>query len=607
MTFNAKATLNITGSHQQFSWWPVGGLGEVGMNCMVFRFRNQVIPVDAGILFADPNDFGIETIFPDFRNLIKEHAPKAWIITHGHEDHIGAVAPLFEQYEELGIPLPIIYAPPFAAELIRQRLSDETRLKDGKRFFSQIYVVEPNTFVQLGDVTVHFMETRHSIPDTCSIAMHWKSPQGDLRIVHTSDFKLDSHRFEDGVKTVDLYDVFKGRRPDILLIDSTNAERDGHSVSELEILSGLEKLVSGVTGRVYVTLFSSNVYRLAELMRIAKKNNRMVCLAGRSLQGAYAKAQNLSMFSRIVPNVDGVSVLNASDIAKHPPRAQMIICSGSQGENRSTLLRMAQGQHGDFIVEPGDAVIFSSKTIPGNEKPTSRVINGLLRLGAEVLWGDVARVQGGGPIHASGHARRDEIQAVAEKLQPYYVIPVHGELRQLTSSRELLAKAGQDWGLERGHIHVVENGTKLTFAVDPEIAGDSKKGASHSIWRLASRENPTEFLPRMLRFESFTASSKDPFLKIRKKAAQGGVVSAWIDFTGRVGAEWRGVLPESIPLPEADIERWLASQYKTLKSQRAFDLPDAELEDSVAEDLARHIRRLTGIRPFTVVHIIGEP
>jgi len=581
-------------SSQNFSWWPLGGLGEVGMNCMIMRFGEQVLPIDAGILFANQNDFGIEAVFPDIRDLIHTHNPRDWIITHGHEDHIGAIPHFIQVYLEEGFEPPNFYAPPFASELIKEKLTDESRIHNGKRFLEKVKIVQPDSMIQLGEVEVFFMETRHSTPDTCSIGLRWRKGDQELKIVHTSDFKLDEHEFLDGIKTVSLYDIFKGQSPDILFIDSTNAEREGMSVSETEVIPGLDQLLANAEGRVYVTLFSSNVYRIAEIMRLGKKHGRYISLAGRSLQTAMEKGQTVGLFNRTVADISDIQILDSSQINKHPPHLQLIICSGSQGEQRSTLMRLSNDQHSDFQIETGDLVVFSSKTIPGNEKSTSRVVNGLLRQGAKVIWGDLAKSLGLGPIHASGHARRDEIKAVAKLLKPSFIVPVHGELRQLESSAEMLRTLGAEWGLERGHVIVVENGARLDF--------------SHSTkWKLESLKKPIEFLPRMLRLEHFISSSREPFLKIRKRMALGGVVSAWIDVTGRVDARVFGFSPENRPMVEVqEIEKWLMAQYQLLKSQRAFDGSDHQLENDLAEDLSRHVRRLSGIRPFSIVHVIGK-
>jgi ribonuclease J len=580
-------------SFKACEWWPLGGLGEVGMNCMVFKFGELVIPVDAGMLFADANDFGIQVLYPDFRELLSTWRPKHWIITHGHEDHIGAVSAVFQQCEELGVDLPLFYAPPFASELIKDKLLDSQRLTNGSRFFSQIKVVPTNCILELDDLKIHFLETRHSTPDTCSIAFEWKPPGCDsFKIVHTSDFKIDVHEFEDGVKTAELYNVFDGQQADLLFIDSTNAEREGTSVSEIDILVGLEEILKESSGRVYVTLFSSNVYRIAQLMQMAHRQGRFVCLSGKGLQTAFQKAEQLGMLGRSLPPLQGVRRLEASEMNAHPPSSQLIICSGSQGEQRSALARLAQNQHADFRVEKGDTVIFSSMTIPGNEKSASRVINGLIRQGAKIHYS----VNQFKPIHASGHAKRDEIRAVSKVLRPRYVVPVHGELRQLSSCVEAIQEVSGNWNLKKENFLVCENGDRLQFEWNSELGS----------WNFSKKIPSAEALPRMLRFEQFSCGSKDSILKDRKKAALGGVVSAWICHDGTVGAQVRGILPEGQSVDVLEIERWLASEYSELESRGAFSREDFSLENEVADNLSRFVRRLCGIRPFAMVHIIGK-
>jgi ribonuclease J len=586
-----------------FKWSPLGGLGEVGMNCMVFYFGKTVIPVDAGILFADPNDFGIEAVYPDFAAFIREQKPSTWLITHAHEDHIGAVPALLALYDALDVEAPTIYASPFAAALIREKLLDQGRSMGTQDKVDCIRPVGTNSEIQLDDLKIRFIETRHSTPDTCSLAFHWKPAGGaELKVVHTADFKLDDKPFEDGIKRVDIYDVFGGARPDFLFIDSTNSERDGHSVSEREILPGLETLIAGEQGRVFVTLFSSNVYRIAALMRIAQKCGREVCLAGRSLQAACRIAEEIGLFGSSCPDLSAVHVLPAQDIHQRPRNKQLVICSGSQGENRSVLMRLSQGQHPEFILEPGDAVIFSSKLIPGNERSVSRLINGLLKQGARVLWGELAKSEAGGPIHASGHARGGEIRKVMEFLRPKNVVPVHGEYRQLRACADIALSAGVAWDLNSSQVYLCEDGTQLSFEAN-----------SDQEWSLVDR-SVAEFTGRMLRFEGFVAHSRDPFLRVRKRAASGGVVSALLDSAGRARVEMRGLWPEAsaggddghAPDPRVEnVERWIASNYEALRKRRAFDHIDSELENEMAEELARYVRRLTGLRPYVIFHLVG--
>jgi ribonuclease J len=586
-------------AESRFRWQAYGGLGEVGMNCMLFRFGDTAIPVDAGILFADPNDLGIESVHPDYAPILADYRPKVWLITHAHEDHIGAAGAVIATAYRLGLPVPKIVAPRFAATLMREKLSEEGRLEGVPhaqvRLDEIIQEIDVDGELQVDDVTVRFIETRHSTADTCSLAFHWKSPSGSLRVVHTSDFKLDPTPFPDGVKDVSIYGVFGGERPDFLFIDSTNSEREGISVSENATLPGLEKLVRESEGRVFVTLFSSNLFRIGSLLAIAGRTGRVASLAGRSLQTAHRIALERGIYDTLCENFTNTRIVDAGELSRQPPGRQMVICSGSQGEYRSTLAKIAQGQHPEFHVGPADTVLFSSTLIPGNERPVSRLINGLLRQGANVLWGEYASMRAAGPVHASGHARREDIRSVMRYLKPRHVVPVHGELRQLRACAEIARESGPEWGFDPANAHVVENGTLLSFEKDD-------RG-----WRLARKE-VGEAPARILRFDRFSAPSRDPFLWVRKRAAQGGVVVVSLTDTGRYRVSVNGLLPENDSgdgVREdllANIEAWVHSKFRGLKREgdRLFGNPHVESE--AADELARHVRKLVGVRPYVVFH-----
>jgi ribonuclease J len=593
-----------------FSFLSMGGSGEVGMNCLLFFFGDEVVPVDAGVVFADANDFGIEALHPDFEALLQEHRPKRWFITHGHEDHIGAVAALFSAAAKLGIAAPQVFAPPFAAALIREKVMDDARYPAASKQLEALTEVEPDTLLRFdldeGSLSVRFIEIRHSTLQCCSLAFEWESAGRTTRVLHTSDFKIDSTRYPDGVRDVTCFDAFSGARPDFLFIDSTNSEREGRTVPEAEILPGLAKLIDGQPGRVFVSLFSSNVFRMAAIMKLAGQAGRFVSLAGRSFMSANRIARDRGFYARYCPDFSGARILDPGELARHPPQRQLVLCSGSQGERRSVLMRLSQGQHPDFRVDQDDAVILSSKTIPGNEKPISRMVNGLLRQGAKVYWGDYAKIRAGGPIHGSGHARREELRELLRFVKPAHVIPVHGELRQLMSCAELARETGTEWGLPPKNVHVVENRCYLDFQREPETALRSEGNA----WRYAGRRPLPEDEGRILRFENFTAPSRDPFLRVRKRAALGGCVSVTLDSIGRASIRLEGVLPtgaeRAIDALHASVEEWLHQQYKHLSKQGAFgSRRDPGLEDSLSDELSRHVRRSTGIRPYVVFHLLG--
>lgn len=576
----------------EFSWWALGGLGEVGMNCMAFNFGGLVVPVDAGILFADPNDFGIESLHPDYSELISMHRPRHWLITHAHEDHIGAVSAILATADRLGIEPPEIWAPRFASALISERLGDDPRYPGVRKWQSKIKTITPGEWLSLGGPEVRFISVRHSTADACSLAFRWPDSSGEmLKIIHTADFKLDKHAFKDGVIDATHYDVFESARPDFLFIDSTNSERPGHSVSEHDIVPGLTRLIRQQKGRVFVTLFSSNIYRLAELLKIAGDCGRYACLAGRSLQSAHRYAEELGIYAEQCVDFKSTRLLDAESLSMHPPEKQLIICSGSQGEYRSVLAKVSQEAHSMFNLQADDAVIFSSKLIPGNERPVARLINGLLRQGAKVFWGEGAKQSAEGPIHASGHARSDEIREVIATLQPRSVVPVHGELRQLMSCAQIAEEVGRAWKLPRSRIHIVENGTRLRFA---------KNDGS---WSLFDRE-ACVLPPRILRFESFVSGSRDLFLQARKKAAAGGIVAVSVDSYGRCQSSVRGFLPEGDFSEE--IREWTHRALKKIPHREAFSARNAELETHLADELARHLRRLTGLRPFVIFHLMAN-
>jgi mRNA degradation ribonuclease J1/J2 len=464
--------------------------------------------------------------------------------------------------------------------------------------------VDPDTTLSLGDgLKVRFIEGRHSTLQCCALAIEWHSGDGSItRVLHTSDFKIDENLYEDGQKGLDIYEnAFDGEPVDFLLIDSTNAEREGHTVSEKAVMPNLKRLIEQQEGRVYVSMFSSNVYRMSALMGLSASLGRAVCLAGRSFNTVHRICSDKGLYAKYCPPLKGSQILSPEELMRRPAHQQLIICSGSQGEQRSVLNRLSMGKHPEFQLQPGDAVILSSKTIPGNEKSISRMINGLLRQGARVYWGDYAKVQAGGPIHGSGHARRDEIRAVMNAVRPRHIIPVHGELRQLRACADLALETSQDWSHEC-QVHVCENLTLLNFEFDDHAER----------WNLIGKES-LPYGGRVLRFENFTAHSLDPFLRVRKRSAQGGVVSLCIDSMGRIQVQMAGVLPESSQDSDQNLEsledslhQWASQQFKFLQREGVFlSSNKRQHEDNLADEAARYVRRITGVRPFVMCHLIG--
>ncbi|MEZ4813826.1 MAG: ribonuclease J [Bdellovibrionota bacterium] len=576
----------------KFSWSPLGGLGEVGMNCMVFKFGDQIVPVDAGVLFADPNNYGVDAVYPDYRKLLQQGV-KTWLITHGHEDHVGAAAAVFHLCRQMEIEPPQFYAPPLAHSLINQKLSD-SRYSGLQKYKEYVHLVEPGTELNFGELNVKFIEIRHSTPTSCSLAFKWR----DLCALHTADFKLDYNEFEDGLIAVKDFDVFDGKRPDLLFLDSTNADRSGQSISEADIKEHLEEVIKTTPGRLFVTLFSSNVYRIALIASLAEKNDRKVCLAGRAMRQTYHAARSLGIFEKCPPFSES-TFIEPEESVNLDPKKVLIICSGSQGEFRSVLSKIASANHPVFRATENDTVLFSSKMIPGNERTIMRLIDGLMGHNVKVLWGEKAEEEIGGPIHASGHGRSEELKELVRFLKPKKVIPVHGALHQLKATEALVHEVSSELDLNI-ETTVTLNNSRLEFEKKEE-------------WELVDHYFESIPQEKFLRFENFDSPSRDPFLKARKFAADGGCLSVVVHSPGRIDIELKGILPENYVFAanysheklNGDLRAWMNNKLKGLEKNNEFksgrfDGIKAECED----EMARMVRKITGSKPLVFVHFI---
>lgn len=582
-------------SSSTLKWTPWGGVGEIGMNCMVLEFGSHAIPIDAGVMFADANDYGIEAIFADFEQLLEKYQPKEWLITHVHEDHIGAVPYIFLCALSLGMEAPKVYAPPLAAALIKEKIKDVLphKLYDS---VEKVFAVEIGSSVQMGDVSATFVGVAHSAPQSTAIALEWKvaGRSEPVRVVHTGDFKEDTTQPRRGLLFDDKWQKYQ---PDLMFVDSTNANRRGHSTAESNIIAPLQALVKDAPGRVFITMFSSNAERVAALSKVAKACKRNLALAGRSLQTMMRLSTQVGVFGE--DDVSTEVLCDVTELRNFQEQNQLIICSGSQGEIRSVLNRMANGTHPEFYVKDSDTIIFSSKIIPGNEKPIYRMINKLLAQGARVLWEEQSLEAGFGPIHASGHGRRDEIASVLTWLDPKILVPVHGNVFQMKEVELLATELRGEGKLSAVRVFGAENGDVLEFALD-----------------VAELKNPTrtryaEYMPKFLRFENFVSPSLDPFLRMRKRAASGGIISVVLDSSGRSRVRVEGVAPSSGPRKEmlTKVHVLVDDFCKASFRQLAKDWPFAEraeqMERELSDVLARDLRKLIGSRPAAVVHLLG--
>jgi len=420
--------------------YPLGGLGEIGLNCMAMVSGDSMILVDCGLMFPDDSLFGIDVVIPRFDFLLaNKDKLQGIILTHGHEDHIGALPWLMRSCDA---PL---YGSKFTLALAAKKL-EEHNLREFTRFIP----VEGGEKLTLGDFTITFFPVCHSIVHGFGLGI--ETPAG--RIVHTGDFKID--RTPLGGHVTDLAAIKAFSDPGVMLLmsDSTNAEREGFALTEREIKSTLSEIFRETSGRIVVTLFSSHIQRMQEIFDLAHDTGRKVAVSGKSLFSNIEIARELGHLH--VPE-DTEATLD--DLPNLPDERVVLLVTGSQGEPLSALSRLAYGEHRQIKVHKGDTVILSSRFIPGNIRAITRLINRLYKLGAEVLY---ERVQA---IHASGHAHGEELRLMLTTVAPKFFIPVHGEYRHLVKH----ARIATSCGVAPERTLVIEDGQPVTFFADGTI------------------------------------------------------------------------------------------------------------------------------------------
>lgn len=413
---------------------PLGGFGEVGKNMLAYEFNGRILIVDAGLMFPENDMIGIDYIIPDFDYLTgKENKVDGIIITHGHEDHIGAIQHVIKQ-----VPAPI-FATELTTGLIEVKLA-----RSGLAGKVDLRKVKANSEIQIGPFKVEFFHVSHSIPDAVGIGI---TTAAGL-VVHTGDFKID-HTPVDGW-TTDFAKLteFSRRGVDILLSDSTNAERPGWTQSEQVITPAFESVIQNAHGRVIVATFASLISRLQQVADAAIKFERKVTFVGTSMVDNTKIARKLGYL--IIPDD---SILPIEEALKLPDDKIVIMCTGSQGEPSSIIGRLSAGTNRQFDLKQGDTVVLSSHPIPGNEEAVSRTINRMLRMGADVIHDGLAQV------HVSGHASQEEQKLMINLVKPRYFIPMHGELRQLIKH----AQTANELGVPKENIQVIENGQTVVY------------------------------------------------------------------------------------------------------------------------------------------------
>ncbi|MBE6136648.1 MAG: ribonuclease J [Erysipelotrichaceae bacterium] len=422
---------------RQFSIYALGGLGEVGKNMYCVENNSSIIIIDCGVKFPGIELPGIDYVIPDFTHLKNNrNKVKALIITHGHEDHIGSIPFLVRS-----VNVPVIYAPRLAAALIKNRL-EEFRISTTTK------VVEYNddTVLNLPDFKISFFRVTHSIPDSFGVVVD----TSEGRIVSTGDFKVDLTPVGPDINIHKMAKLGE-EGVDLLLSDSTNAESEGYTPSEKNVLDSIEEIFVNANGRIIVSTFSSNVSRIQQIIEVAVKHKRKIAIVGRSMEKVVQISRDFGYIK-----VPDTSIIDTQDLKLYRNDELVILCTGSQGEANAAMSRIANNEHKDVSIKPGDTVVFSSSAIPGNEIMIASLINLLTRQGANIVTNSILS-----DIHSSGHPSRQELRLVLKLLKPKYFMPMHGEYRMLRLHAELAEEMGV---VEKGKAFILDNGDTLTLS-----------------------------------------------------------------------------------------------------------------------------------------------
>lgn len=426
---------------------PLGGLGEIGLNCQLWECGGKVVMVDCGLMFPDDSHLGVDVLIPHFGAVrsIKDRL-LGIVLTHGHEDHIGALPWILPELKGARI-----YGSKFTLALVEHKL-----LEHNLRHYVELCEVTSGSTLKLGELTFHFIPVCHSIPHGFGLGV--ETPVG--RIIHSGDFKIDPNPLDGWGTDMDAFRAFAGSQGvRLLLSDSTNVLREGHSLTERQVKDSLEKVFATAKGRIVVTLFSSHIQRIQEVFDLARQYGRSVIISGKSLANNIEIASSLG-YARLPADFHNAY----NGVPDLPDDKVVLIVTGAQGEPLSALSRMVWGGHRQLSIGAGDTVIMSSRVIPGNTRAISKLINEMYRLGAEVLY------ESSHAVHASGHAHRAELLEMLDAVRPELFMPVHGEYQHLVCHGRLAA----EWGLKPENVIRIEDGQPLRvfkdrYLVEPAI------------------------------------------------------------------------------------------------------------------------------------------
>lgn len=425
----------ITKSKSKVKVIPLGGLGEIGKNITVIEYDNEIIVIDCGLTFPGVEMYGIDLVIPDITYLLNNREKvKGFVLTHGHEDHIGALPYVLKQ---INVP---VYGTRLTLGLVKSKLEEHNMLSD-----CTLIEVKPGEEVKTENFRVEFIRTCHSIADSCALAIH--TPEGI--IVHTGDFKIDYTPIDGEVINLQRFAKLGNQKVLLLMADSTNVERTGYTISERIIGENLTRIFGNAKGRVIVASFASNINRIQQIINSSLSYGRKVAFCGRSMEKISSIAMELGYMH--LPKDQLISV---DDIHKYPSEKITIITTGSQGEPMAALSRIAFSNHKKITIENGDLVIISASPIPGNQKLISKLVDALFKKGAEVIYNAIEEV------HVSGHACQEELKLMHTLVKPKFFIPVHGEYRHL----KLHGLLAESLGMDSKNIFILETGQVLELS-----------------------------------------------------------------------------------------------------------------------------------------------
>ena len=544
--------------------YALGGLGEVGKNTYCFETESSIIIVDAGVRFPEATLPGVDYVIPDYTYLKNNRAKvKALFITHGHEDHIGGIPFLVRT-----INIPVIYAPKLAAALIRKKLED-AKIKENVT----IVEIESKDFVKIADdFVVSFFRVTHSIPDSYGICIDTK--QG--RIIETGDFKVDltpvGPKFE-----IDKLTKLGSEGVDLLMADSTNAELEGYTPSETNVRKGVEDIFDKAHGRIIVSTFSSNINRIQQVVEVAISHGRKLCILGRSMKNVISIAREYGYIK--IP--DGI-LIEDSMLKNFRMSEICILCTGSQGEALAALSRIVNGDNKYTSIYPGDTVVFSSNPIPGNGVLVDRLVNKLVKMGADVKQNGLAF-----SLHSSGHPSKQELRLVQALVRPKYFMPVHGEYRML----KLHGDIAISMGMPKENVFICDNGDVLVLknhiitkgnqipADDVYIDGTNLDGVSNALI------NDREVLRNDGLVIILVSLDKDNKLICTPKIITKGFAEN----------------------PNSHVVRHsLMRANEVLDAMYSNTFPVSDLKKNIKANVSKYIERTTGRRPMVIPMILNE-